>query len=217
VPSADVFPCLPLFEAFYLSLELLIFQQYVSFRHGYFIDAQSLGPLSLVMAPSTPFYKIFGTCFFWFSLQGIYDAGFISFLCISLYLPSICAILLSISVSLPRALGCLVYWSTDHFMILGFSNTRRSSGLHGRQDLYNHYEPSSISVSSASRPWLPGLLVNWPFYDSHFPQRSLPVGASRTWSLGPRQLIRTFRNLLLFPSLCLAPSVAWFIGHLTIL
>jgi len=151
------------------------------------------------------------------SLQGIYDAGFISFLCISLYLPSICPILLSVSVSLPRALGCLVYWSTDHFMILGFSNTRRSSGLHGRQDLYNHYEPSSISVSSASRPWLPGLLVNWPFYDSHFPQRSLPVGASRTWSLGPRQLIRTFRNLLLFPSLCLAPSVAWFIGHLTIL
>jgi len=67
----------------------------------------------------------------------------ISFLCISLYLSSFVLFLsvcfvpsavpfmvdrpfmilvssnsLSVSVSLPRALGCLVYWSTDHFRIL---------------------------------------------------------------------------------------------------
>lgn len=133
------------------------FSNNVSSRYGYFIDTQSLGPLSLVMAPSTPFYKIFGTSFFWMlvlSLQGDLRRR-----TPNLFLFSISFYICLRFVSLPRALGCLVYWSTDHFMILGFSIIPGPSGLHGHQDLYNHYEPSCLSVS-ASRPWLPGLLVN---------------------------------------------------------
>ena len=43
---------------------------------------------------------------------------------VSLYMASICPILFSVSVSLPRALGCLVHWSTDHFRILVSSSSR---------------------------------------------------------------------------------------------
>jgi hypothetical protein len=110
----------------------------------------------------------------------------------------LCVYLISLRLSglfsLPRALGCLVNWL---FMILVSPNTPTCMGFTNTvvrtvttfTNLSLWFVPmfDFSDPLSASHPWLPGLLVHWPSYDSRFITTRAESGFANT-------VIRTFTN-----------------------